>query len=68
MVKVKPELMEEKEIIGDEAPNDLSPPSAPVSTEHKADCNILREKSLNVQQQTFNDRRASIETFLNGFL
>ena len=68
VVKVKPELKEEKEIIGDEAPNDLSPLSAPVSTEHKAECNILREKRCNVQQQTFNDRRASSEAFLNGFL
>ena len=53
VVKVKPEFKEEKEIIGDEAPNDLSPLYAPVSTEHKAECNILREKRCNVQQQTF---------------
>ena len=68
MVKVKPKLKEEKEIIGDEAPNDLSPQSAPVSREHKAECNILREKRCNVQQQTFNDRRASTEAFLNELL
>ena len=66
VVKVKPKLEEEKEIIGAEAPNDLIPQSAPVSTEHKAECNILREKRCNIQQQTFNDRRASTEAFLNG--
>ena len=68
VVKVKPKLEEEKEIIGAEAPNDLIPQSAPVSTEHKAECNILREKRCNIQQQTFNDRRASTEAFLNGLL
>ena len=52
MVKVKPKLEEEKEIIGDEAPNNLIPQSAPVSTEHKAKCNILREKRCNIQQMT----------------
>ena len=65
MLKVIPKLEEEKEIIGEEAPNDLIPQSARVSTEHKAECNILREKHCNIQQQTFNDRRASTEAFLN---
>ena len=71
VVKVGPKLKEEKEIIGAEtagAPNDLIPQSAPVSTEHKAECNILREKRCNIQQQTFNDRRASTEAFLNRLL
>ena len=44
------------------------PQSATVNTEHKAECNILREKRCYIQQQTFNDRRASNEAFLNGLL
>ena len=68
VLKVEAKLEEEKEIIGAEAPNDLIPQAAPVSTENKAECNILREKRCNIQQQTFNDRIASTEAFLNGLL
>ena len=68
MVKVIPKLEEEKEIIGEEAPNDLIPQSAPVSTEHKAEGNILREERCSIQQQTFNNRRASTKAFLDGLL
>ena len=67
-VKVKDKLEEEKDVIGEEAPNDRNPHSAPVNAEHKAESNILREQRCNIQQQTFNDRRASTEAFLNELL
>ena len=68
VVKVKAKLVEEKDVIGEEAANDRNPHSAPVNTERKAECNILREQRCNIQQQTFNDRRASTEAFLNGLV
>ena len=45
MVKVRDDLEEEKDAIGEEVPKDRNRPAATVNAEeHKADFNILRER------------------------
>ena len=64
-LKVRDDLKEAKDVNGEEAPRYRNQPSAPVNTEHKVEQNILMERRCNIQQQTFNDLRASTETFLS---
>ena len=60
--------MEKVRIAGEEEKEDsvgknaipVIPPAA-----EEADNNILKERRCNIQQQTFNDRRASVENFFN---